>query len=69
MDTPADRAKHLSNVSAGVAERPRLVKLGQLIDEALADAVTAHEAYTAGRPRLATRDWQMWHFVKSTFLV
>jgi replicative DNA helicase len=32
-------------------EKPRLVKLGQLLDEAQADAEAAHDAYTSGRPR------------------
>ncbi len=35
----------------GALERPRLLKPGQLLDEAQADAEAAHEAFTAGRPR------------------
>jgi replicative DNA helicase len=44
------RANHVIGTAA-TAEQPRLVKLGQLLDQAEADAEAAHEAFTAGRPR------------------
>jgi replicative DNA helicase len=41
----------LAQVQAIAVERPRLLKLVQLLDEAKADAEAAHDAYTAGLPR------------------
>ena len=46
------RVLSLNGAAVAVAvERPRLLKLGQLLDEAQADAEAAHDAYTAGIPR------------------
>lgn len=49
LDT-ADRVNHW-NSTPGVVERPRLVRLGDLVTEYEADAIAAHEAFATGKPR------------------